>query len=108
MLLYTGEKRSLRSRVIKLPWWKILPACIFAAVLFAWSIGFTEKLVEYYRLTEEYQAVEMREEVLREEITRLREQKQYLQEDWYIERLARERLNLVKPGEVVIRFVDPD
>ena len=85
-----------------------MPACVFAAVLFAWSIGFTEKLVEYFRLSEETLIVESREEELKEEIAQLREQKKFLQEDWYIERLARERLNLVKPGEVVIRFVDPD
>ena len=58
--------------------------------------GEKEKLDEQnYRLHKENEA-------LRQRIFRLRN------DDWYLEMIAREELNLVRPGEVIYRFSSPD
>ena len=40
--------------------------------------------------------------MLSAEVEKLETEKKYLDEDWYIEKLAREQLQLVKPGEIVV------
>ncbi|HSV31504.1 MAG TPA: septum formation initiator family protein [Atribacteraceae bacterium] len=105
---YIGDERSLKSRGIRFFWKKVLIAAFFAVFLFAWSIGFTERLVDYHRVTRSLEEIQKREWELKEEIARLRQEQENLEEDWYIEMQARDRLNLVKPGEVIIRMVDPE
>ena len=39
---------------------------------------------------------------------RLKKEREYLDEDWYVEKLARERLQLVKPGEIVVKVINPE
>jgi len=51
--------------------------------------------------------LEEKERVLSEEVEKLEKEKEYLGEDWYIEKLARERLQLIKPGEIVVKVINP-
>ena len=43
-----------------------------------------------------------------QDVERLRDQKARLQDDAYIERLAREQLHFVMPGEIAFTMIDPD
>jgi cell division protein FtsB len=53
---------------------------------------------EKSRLDEQNYRLQKANEALREKITRLRN------DDFYLEKIAREELNLVRPGDVVYRF----
>jgi cell division protein FtsB len=43
-----------------------------------------------------------------QDVERLRDQKARLQDDAYVERLAREQLHFVMPGETAFTMIDPD
>lgn len=62
-------------------------------VFHLWRLG-GEKIT----LDEQNYRLQKENEALRRRITRLR------QDDFYLEQVAREELNLVRPGEVVYRF----
>jgi cell division protein FtsB len=53
---------------------------------------------EKARLDEQNYRLQKDNEALREKITRLRN------DDFYLEKIAREELNLVRPGDIVYRF----
>jgi cell division protein FtsB len=53
---------------------------------------------EKVKLDEQNQRLQKENEVLRQRIARLRH------DDSYLERIAREELNLVRPGEIIYRF----
>lgn len=65
-----------------------------------------EKIVLYYRMNQELRTLTLQEEKLHRELDFLRKERQYLEEDWYIEKLAREKLHLVKPGEILVRVIE--
>jgi len=86
-------------------WKKILFSAIFALILLSWCFGFTNKLIDYYNLLIEEVRLLEEEKQFYEHIELLKEEKQNLNQDWYIEKMAREKLNLTKPGEVLIKVI---
>jgi cell division protein FtsB len=62
-------------------------------------------MVIYWKTCERIEQFIREEERLQQEIAAMKKEKEYLHQDWYIEKLARERLNLVKPGEIVVELV---
>lgn len=57
---------------------------------------------EQSRLEEQNYRLQLANEALRQKITRVRN------DNYYLEKLAREELNMVRPGEVVYRFAKPE
>jgi len=57
-------------------------------------------------MNQELRTLTLQEEKLHRELDFLRKERQYLEEDWYIEKLAREKLHLVKPGEILVRVIE--
>jgi len=102
---YDGKTEPDVSHKLMFNWRKILFSIIFALILLSWCFGFTGKLIDYYNLLTEEAYLTHEEKRLYENIELLNSEKQNLNQDWYIEKLAREKLNLVKPGEVLIKVV---
>ena len=65
--------------------------------LHLWRLGQEKK-----RLEEKHFLLQKENEILRERIYRLRH------DDGYLERIAREELNLVRPGEITYRFASSE
>jgi len=79
-----------------------------ALSLFFFNLHLSSKLVDYFNLAREMKELEEREIALSEQIEELQKEREYLDEDWYIEKLARERLQLVKPGEIIVKVINPE
>ncbi|MCS7242137.1 septum formation initiator family protein [Candidatus Caldatribacterium sp.] len=80
---------------------------LFTFALFFFSPRFSAKVAEYVRFSRELEELTRQEAALQAEIARLTKERRYLEEDWYIEELAREKLKLVKPGEILVQVVKP-
>ncbi len=93
------------SRTPRLPRWAL--PLILLAVLILMLNAFGSSYLSVYRLRRE--AVRLDREVadLRRENAQLREEIRRLHRPQYIERLAREQLGLVKPGEIPVILVHP-
>lgn len=106
-------KRANPTRVRKRRWrltprfWAILFGGLAVYVFFAYWVGYAKIRSLRQQIAEvehQIQAMQMRNQQLRDEIERV-------QSDAYTERVAREKLGLVKPGEtpfVVAKPVAPD
>lgn len=108
MQSYSGGRKFSESLPPEPKWGKILFVILFTLALFIFSPRFSAKVVEYVRFSRELEELSRKEMELQAEIEYLTKERQYLEEDWYIEELARERLHLVKPGEILIRVVKPE
>lgn len=86
--------------------WKKL-ILILALLLPIFFAGFISSLVKREKLVRELGELKNREVELSEENERLDWFLQYSSLKANLERLARERLNLAKPGEVMVIFVSP-
>ncbi|MGQ9747899.1 MAG: FtsB family cell division protein [Candidatus Caldatribacteriaceae bacterium] len=84
---------------------KLILFLFLSIFLFGLTLQTAEKVVLYFRLERELSELLRQEEALRQEVAALRKERQFLEEDWYIEKLAREKLHLVKPGEILIRVL---
>lgn len=86
-------------------------AAAFAAVALVWCffIAFGERGIWHlWRLSREKRALDDRNFLLRRENDSLREKIERLRrDDAYLEKIAREELGLVRPGEIVYRFAPP-
>lgn len=107
MLPYSGGKRFSESLPPEPKWSKILFIVLFTFALFFFAPRFSAKVVEYVRFSRELEELTQKEAEIRAEIEYLAKERKYLEEDWYIEKLAREKLKLVKPGEILVRVVKP-
>jgi cell division protein FtsB len=65
--------------------------------LLLWRLG-----ADKAKLDEQNFRLQKENEALRQRMTRLR------YDDYYLEKLAREELSLVRPGEIIYRFSSPD
>ena len=87
-------------------------ALIAAAVLFVslWSLVVGEMgIVKYYRMRSQERA--LRDEIthLKQDNLRLLQEVRALKHDSaYLERLARDKIGLARPGEIVYYYGDPD
>ncbi len=67
-----------------------------------------QKAIEVYRLNQEAALVRAETEALKEENARLLKQVEYLKSDAYVEKIAREQLNLIKPGDKPVVVLAPE
>jgi cell division protein FtsB len=104
---YSGVNRFSDSLPPEPRWQKFLFVVLFTFALFFFAPRFSAKVAEYVRFSRELEELTKREAELRTQIAYLAKERQYLEEDWYIEKLAREKLHLVKPGEILVRVVRP-
>lgn len=72
-------------------------------IYFSYSI--VRKSLDGYSLSQEADAIRRDIEVLKNRNFELKRQADYLSTDGYIEKVAREELNLVKPGEISVVVV---
>jgi len=103
---YLEEKAFFNSSVPKRDWRQFFFLVFLAFFLFSLLSRTAEKIVLYYRMNQELRTLTLQEEKLHRELDFLRKERQYLEEDWYIEKLAREKLHLVKPGEILVRVIE--
>lgn len=104
---YSEVEGFSRSLPPEPKWVKFLFVVLFTLALFIFAPRFGEKVVEYLGFSRELEELAKEEIKLREEIKGLSKERKYLEEDWYVEKLAREKLHLVKPGEILVRVVKP-
>ncbi len=84
----------------------LLPLLIAAGVIFV-LVVIGEKAVQGYEMRQEARALQRRIEQLRQENRGLSQELDYLRSDEYIEKVAREELGLVRPGDVAVAIVQP-
>ncbi len=89
----------------RLPRWvKLLAAAVTIA---AALVVFGNQFLDVYRLGREAARLQALKRGLQEQNAVLREEMKLLQTPAYIERIAREQLGLVKPGEIAVLIVTP-
>ncbi len=85
----------------------LFPLVVAAGVLFV-LVVVGGKAVQGYEMRQEARAVERRIEELKRENRRMAQELEYYLSDEYIEKLAREELGLVRPGDVAVVIVPSD
>ena len=85
----------------------LLPLVIAGGVIFV-LVMIGGKAVQGYEMRQEARAIQQRIEQLKQENRRLSRELDYLKSDEYIEKVAREELGLVRPGDVPVVMVPPD
>jgi cell division protein FtsL len=78
-----------------------------AALLVVCAIAFTTTFLELFRLQREADRLLRTRQSLQQETATLREEIRALHTPEYIEKIAREQLGLVKPGEISLLIVQP-
>jgi cell division protein FtsL len=71
------------------------------------AVAFTTTFLELFRLQREADRLVRMRTALQQESAALREEIRALHTPEYIEKIAREQLGLVKPGEIVLLIVQP-
>jgi cell division protein FtsL len=74
----------------------------WSIIIIAFGTLFIRQQVTIYKLKNEYQGYNEQLKKLQAQNTELNQQLKLTQRDDYIEKLAREKLGLIKPGEVLI------
>lgn len=96
--------RRLRSSPLR----HALTAVIALIIGVALTVGLSNQYARTYTLARHAARLEQHKKELVEQNTRLREEIQKLQtDDRYLERLARQQLGLVRPGEIELLIVPP-
>jgi len=82
---------------------------IFLVIAIIFIVAFIRQQETIKRIEKDKQAKQVELQELKESNERLQEENNEAQSDGYIEKLARERLNMIKPGEtsVEIKKIDP-
>lgn len=83
------------------------PSVIFLIILGFIFYSFSGQMVEMYNVQGELNNIKTQMQELQAKNAELRRQVEQLSSDAYIEREAREKLGLVKPGEKIILEVKP-
>jgi len=83
---------------------------IFLVISIIFIGAFIRQQETIKRIEKDKQAKQVQLQELKETNERLKEENEKAQSDEYLEQLARERLNMIKPGEtsVEIRRADPE
>jgi cell division protein FtsB len=89
----------------RIPRWFV--TSVILAVLVAVTYAFGSSFLQVYRLRREATRLEGVKQDLIEQNAQLREEIKLLHTPGYVERIAREQLGLVKPGEVALLIVRP-
>lgn len=85
-------------------WAKIIAAVVLLA---AAAALFTSRSLEVYRLNREAAQLAALKRALQEQNAVLREEIRLLHTPAYVEKIAREQLGLVRPGEVAVLIIRP-
>ncbi len=97
---------TLRQVIRDYKFW-LMVSLLLSLSLIGMAILGEDGFLRVQALEQELQAVQARVQALREENTLLRQEVYALKHDpYFIEKLAREELGLVRPGEIVFQFVD--
>lgn len=105
MRRHVPERQS--RRLVTLFYAKVFPVLAAAGVLFVlFIIG--GKAVEGYQLRQEAKALQQHIDQLQKDNRQLSQKLDYYKSDQYIEKVAREELGLVRPGDVPVIVVSPD
>lgn len=99
----TARTRGVPGRRIRR--WVILAGLLATMVTLAFTFG--ASFLEVYRLEREAARLEQVKHNLREQNAQLREEIRLLHTPAYIERIAREQLGLVRPGEISLLIIRP-
>jgi len=91
------------SRPSRRRWLLYVGVCIVTAFVL---VSFGETYLRVFQLKREAARLEEERQELQRQNAQLREEIKLLQTSEYVERLARERLGLVKPGEIALRIVE--
>ncbi|MDR7434445.1 MAG: cell division protein FtsL [Armatimonadota bacterium] len=83
----------------------LLSIGILIVALFV-AISFVETYLKVFQLKQEATKLAEERRELQRQNAQLREEIKLLQRPEYVEKLARERLGLVKPGEIALRIVE--
>jgi len=85
----------------------LLPLLITVAVVLV-LVVIGGKAVQGHEMRQQAQALEQRIEQLKQQHGQLSKELEYYRSDEYIEKVAREELGLVKPGEVAVAVAVPE
>jgi cell division protein FtsL len=85
----------------------LLPLLIAGGVAFV-LVMIGGKAVQGYQMRQEARGIQQRIDQLKQENRQLSQELDYLHSDAYIEKVAREELGLVRPGDVAVIIVSPD
>jgi len=101
----SGGKKKQRKR------WKLTPRfwILIGTVFFLYmSVSYVTGYIHIWQIKREIRQIE--EEISRAEARndQLRQELMYLMSDEYVERVAREELGLVRPGETAVIIATPD
>lgn len=97
--------RARRKRLRVTPrFWAIVALVCFVYIATSYALGF----LAIWRLKGEIRQVQAEIAVAEARNEELRRELEYLQSDDYIEKVAREELGLVKPGETPVVFTTED
>ncbi len=99
---YSGRHSAIPRRI---PRWII--GLMVLGLLGAVAVAFGSSFLQVYRLKREAARLLMQKQNLIGQNAQLREEIKLLHTPGYIERIAREQLGLVKPGEVALLIVRP-
>lgn len=88
-----------------IPRWFV--SVLIVALLGAVTYAFGSSFLQVYRLKREAARLEQVKQDLIEHNAQLREEIKLLHTPGYVERIAREQLGLVKPGEIALLIVRP-
>jgi len=83
------------------------PAVILLLVLGFVFYSFGGQMVELYNVKHEVKKIQGQMDDLRKKNGELKKKVEFLESDAYVERMAREKLSLVKPGEKIILEAKP-
>lgn len=102
MSIPNQQTNSVRRRRRRLTtrFWLIIGLLVFGYAAVSYTTGF----LEIWRLRQEIQRVELEIAATKTRNEQLRHELAYLQSDEYIEKVAREELGLVRPGETPVIF----
>jgi cell division protein FtsL len=104
-LAAAGARNRSKSSVRQFPRWIKFTA---AVILFSAAAAlFTVRALEVYRLNRQAVQLAALKRSLQEQNAVLREEIKLLHTPEYVEKIAREQLGLVKPGEVAVLIVRP-
>lgn len=101
-VVHTGRDGPVPPRI---PRWII--SLMVLGLLMAVAVAFGGSSLQVYRLKREAARLLMQKQNLIAQNAQLREEIKLLHTPGYIERIAREQLGLVKPGEVALLIVRP-
>jgi len=105
MSLATMRARSRARAARRVPRGPVILSALLVAAAAAYVFG--ANFLELYALDREAARLEALKRNLQEQNAILREEMKLLQTPAYIEKLAREQLGLVRPGEIAILIVRP-